>query len=121
MLDTFWGKIGAAVVATIVIVGGLFVIWKSTSTPAAPKQVSVTINPTDHQIGTDSAKITLVEYSDFQCPACRAYHGIVKQVISEYKDNIRFIYRHFPLTQIHQNALAASYAAEAAAQQGKFF
>lgn len=121
MFDSLGNKIGAGLLATVVLIGGLFLVWKMTSTPAVPKQVTITIDPIDHQIGTDSAKVTLVEYSDLQCPACRAYHGIVKQVIAEYKDKIRFVYRHFPLTQIHQNALAASYAAEAAAQQDKFF
>lgn len=65
-------------------------------------------------------KAELVEYSDFQCPACGVYYSIVEEVVAENKDTLAFTYRHFPLGQ-HKNALAASYAAEAAGLQGKFW
>lgn len=64
-------------------------------------------------------KVTLIEYSDFQCPACGAYYPMVKQLGQEFK-NISIIYRHFPLPQ-HANARVAAQAAEAAGQQGKFW
>jgi len=62
-----------------------------------------------------------VEYSDFQCPACAAYYPVVKQIVNEFKDRIRFEYRHFPLSSIHPNAEDAAKAAEAAGEQGKFW
>jgi protein-disulfide isomerase len=65
------------------------------------------------------AKITLIEYSDFQCPACGAYYPMVKKLGQEFK-NISIIYRHFPLSQ-HANAKPAAQAAEAAGRQGKFW
>ena len=71
--------------------------------------------------GPQNAKITLVEFADFQCPACKAYHPIIKEILSAYDGRIKFVYKHFPLTSIHANATPAAKAAEAAGQQGKFF
>lgn len=70
--------------------------------------------------GTSSAKVTLVEFSDFQCPACKAAEPGVESLRSKYRDQIRFVYRHFPLPA-HQFAIDAGVAAEAAGKQGKFW
>lgn len=70
--------------------------------------------------GNAEATVTLVEYSDFQCPACAAFQPVVEQVLSTYGDQVRFEYKHFPLP-IHPYALQAGVAAEAAGQQDKFF
>lgn len=78
------------------------------------------VSATDWTKGNAAATITLIEYSDFQCPACKAYHPIVKQVLDEYGEKARFAYRHFPLPQ-HRNAKPAAYAAEAAGRQEKFW
>lgn len=69
----------------------------------------------------DQVVITVTEFSDFQCPACKAAAPIKDQLISLYPDNVEFIYRHFPLTSIHPNAPLAAQAAEAAAGFGKFW
>lgn len=74
-----------------------------------------------HIIGKADAKVSLVEYSDFQCPACKAYYPMVEQVIQKYQDRISFEYRHYPLTAIHRNAFIAARASEAAAKQNKFW
>jgi protein-disulfide isomerase len=74
-----------------------------------------------HSIGKQNAKVTLIEYSDFQCTACLAYYPVVEQTIQKYKDQISFEYRHYPLTAIHGNAYAAARASEAAGKQGKFW
>ena len=63
----------------------------------------------------------MVEYGDFQWPACANYFPLIKQVEEKYADKVSFQFRHFPLIQIHPNAMAASRAAEAAGNQGKFF
>lgn len=76
---------------------------------------------TSHIIGSDKNKVLLVEYGDYQCPACGSYFPIVKQVIDKYKDEIQFQFRNLPLTQIHPNAFAGARAAEAAGVQGKFW
>ncbi|HEX7456082.1 MAG TPA: thioredoxin domain-containing protein [Candidatus Nanoarchaeia archaeon] len=72
-------------------------------------------------LGSRDAKVTIVEFSDFQCPACRAAHSIVKEVTAEYGDRILFVYRHFPIVSSHPNALGAAEAAEAAGEQGKYW
>jgi protein-disulfide isomerase len=79
--------------------------------------------PESHSLGNKDAKVTLTEFGDYQCPACAAAHAPVKQLAEQYKDNpnFRFVFRNFPLTDIHPNALASSEAAEAAALQDKFW
>lgn len=88
---------------------------------AQKQQGSVTVLPSDHSKGNQNAKITLIEYSDFQCPACGVYYPLVKQVYLDYKDSLILVSRNFPLKQLHKNAENAAHAAEAAAQQGKFW
>lgn len=72
-----------------------------------------------YQMG--EGEITLVEFSDFQCPACQFVQTPLKQILTKYNGKIRFVYRDFPLTNIHKNATKAAQAAEAAHQQGKFW
>lgn len=92
--------------------------YKNRNTTGLPIP-GVEVASTDWTIGTSTA-VVLMEYSDFQCPACRSYFPIVEQIVDEYKDRITFVYRHFPLPQ-HLNALTSARASEAAARQGKFF
>lgn len=71
--------------------------------------------------GRATAPVTVVMFTDFQCPACSATHPVLQKVLAEYGDKVRFVVRDFPLTQIHNNAFIAAQAAGAAAAQGKFF
>ncbi|CAN5638263.1 hypothetical protein BH24ACI2_BH24ACI2_10520 [soil metagenome] len=71
--------------------------------------------------GKQNAPVTVVMFTDFQCPACSAVHPVLKKVLAEYGDKIRFVVRDFPLTNIHENAFRAALAANAANAQGKFF
>lgn len=66
-------------------------------------------------------KLQLVEYGDFQCPACYQYYPLVKETVAAYKDKIDFTYKHFPIDFRHPNARIAGAAAEAARNQGKFY
>jgi protein-disulfide isomerase len=75
----------------------------------------------DHVKGNPDAPLTIVEYSDFQCPACEVQYKSIKEVWAPIKSSVRFVYRHFPLTNIHPHALTAAYYSEAAAMQGKFW
>ncbi len=69
-----------------------------------------------------NAAVSVVEYGDFQCPACKAAHSVVtKPMIEKYGTQIRFEFRQFPLSSIHQYAMAAAEASECAADQGKFW
>jgi len=71
--------------------------------------------------GSAQAKVTIVEWSDFQCPACRQAESALKQILADYPQEVRLVYRHFPLTQIHKQAMAAAELAEAAAAADKFW
>jgi protein-disulfide isomerase len=75
----------------------------------------------DHILGPETSSVTLVEYGDYECPFCGAAHGVTKQLVQEFGDDLRFVFRHFPLTQIHPHAALAAEAAEAAGAQGGFW
>lgn len=72
-----------------------------------------------HSMGKGSVKV--VEFSDFQCPACLSVQGPLKQILAKYEGKVEFVYRYFPLTQIHKNAQSSAQAAEAAGIQDKFW
>jgi protein-disulfide isomerase len=75
----------------------------------------------DHIQGPDTAHITLVEYGDYECPYCGQAYPIIKQIQDYFGDNLRFVFRNFPLTQVHPHAQRAAEAAEAADTQNKFW
>lgn len=87
--------------------------------PAAPAaQDVIPVDPqTDHIRGNPSAKITLIEYSDFECPFCARHHPTMQQVVDTYGDDVNWVYRHFPLS-FHLNAQKAAEASECAAELG---
>lgn len=84
-------------------------------------QLVVPVSERDHILGPATAPVTLVEYGDFECPHCRRAHPIVQGVVRYMGDNLRFVYRHFPLGEAHPHAQHAAEASEAAAAQGKFW
>lgn len=94
-------------------------------TPPTPQSVNTANAPPGAQppnmLGSPTATVTVEEFADFQCPTCANVHGIMKNIQSAYGSRIKFIFRHFPLTQIHKNAYDAAVAAEAAGKQGKFW
>ena len=100
---------------TVILFGGA--IWYSSS---ATEKNNEGIEVTDHIKGNPEAAVTLVEFSDFQCPACASFQPVMEKVMKSYGDKLRFEYKHFPLP-IHPYAQQAALAAEAAGQQGKFY
>lgn len=110
-------KIGLILVFSLLVVVLVIIKLADNVTPSKSNIVPIS----DHILGNQDAKIILVEYSDFQCPACGAYHPIVKQLNLELAGRIKFVYRHFPLTQIHSNARLAALFSEAAGKQNKFW
>ena len=106
------------VVAATLLVGGNASSSKQTAEPIANKEALV--RKDSHVEGPKNAKVTIVEYGDFQCPACGAAHPTVKQVLAEYEGKVQFVFRNFPLP-MHKNAQIAAQAAEAAGEQGKFY
>ena len=79
------------------------------------------ISPTDWLEGNKDSKTIVVEYGDYQCPACAAYHTLTKQLATDFKDKIALVYRNFPLREIHKYADLSAQTAEAAGKQGKFW
>jgi formate-nitrite transporter family protein len=75
----------------------------------------------DHILGPDSAPVTLVEYGDYQCPFSAEAHEVVMQLREELGAKIRYVYRHFPLNEIHPSALPSAQTAEVAATENKFW
>jgi protein-disulfide isomerase len=69
----------------------------------------------------EKAEVTLVEFGDYQCPSCGAYHPFVKEILNRYPTQLRLEFHHFPLISIHPNSMAASKAAEAAGEQGHYW
>lgn len=107
-------------IAIIIGIGGIF--WFTRDKASAPTSGgSNSSQTTNHVMGNGKKNVTLIEYGDYQCPACGAYYPVVKSVVGKYKDDIYFQFRNFPLVQLHQNAFAGARAAEAADKQGKFW
>ena len=79
------------------------------------------VGPRDHIQGAANAPVTLVEYGDFECPHCGRAYPIVKEIQRSMGEDLRFVYRHFPLTRMHLHAEHAAEISEAAAQHGKFW
>jgi protein-disulfide isomerase len=76
----------------------------------------------DPSLGSETAPITIVEFSDYECPFCRQWHSeVFTELLDTYGDQIRFVYRDFPLESLHANAIPAAHAANCAFEQGKFW
>ncbi|MEK7635497.1 MAG: thioredoxin domain-containing protein [Patescibacteria group bacterium] len=112
-----FGIIIAVIIAGFVFLGVKFGGNSGSEVPALPVGA---ISDSDWVKGNKGANLTLIEYSDFQCPACASYYPIVKQVMDNFSDKVAFAYRHFPLSQ-HKNAELAAITVEAAGRQGKFW
>ncbi|MDN5382582.1 Na+/H+ antiporter NhaA [Streptomyces sp. LB8] len=75
----------------------------------------------DHVRGPDDAPVTLVEYGDYECPYCGRAEPVVRELLAEFGDDVRYVWRHLPLTDVHPRAQLAAEAAEAAARQGRYW
>jgi len=109
---------------TIIVWGMIYLVSRekpALTNDSAPIEGAIASIALDDQIkGNKDAKAVLVEYSDFQCPACGFYYPILKSLSEEFGDDLAIVYRHFPLPQ-HKHAKLMAYAAEAAGKQEKFW
>ncbi len=112
------------VIFIVLIIGGLVIagIYSSGSSGSGSSGFVATTAPgistSDWQEGNPNAKVTVIEYGDFECPACGAYFPIVQQLISNFSSTVLFVFRDFPLYQVHPDAGIAAQAAEAAGLMG---
>lgn len=84
-------------------------------------KLKVPVGPADHASGDENALVTIVEYGDYECPHCGHAHPIVQHVRKHFGKSLRFVFRNFPLTQIHPHAEMAAEAAEFAATRDRFW
>jgi protein-disulfide isomerase len=89
--------------------------------PTHQPSLSIAPEPTDHSDGPDHARVTVVEYGDFECPSCKVAATTPTLLMERFPNKVRFIFRHFPVVEAHPHAMLAAEAAEAAAAQGKFW
>ncbi len=109
------------IITAVLLFGGIFFLSKQQPSQSVQGASIVQIDYSKGQkTGSDSAKVRLAEFSDFQCPACAAVEPLIEQVRSKYADNLQLIYFHFPLPQ-HNHGMEAAVFAEAAGEQGKFW
>lgn len=88
---------------------------------ARPNRLLTPDEATDHIHGLASAQVTLIEYGDFECPACFQASTALKVMLPHFEDRLRLVFRHFPLREVHPHAELAAEAAEAAGAQGQFW
>jgi protein-disulfide isomerase len=115
--------IGLLVIAGLIFFGYKAWIWIKTpgvGSNEGNQNNAFSIRDSDWVKGNKDAKLTLIEYGDFECPACSIYSELVNRMLGEYPNDLKVVFRHFPLP-IHKNAIPAAKAAEAAGVQGKFW
>lgn len=116
---------GIFLAVIIVITAAAAFVSSNGSTSSNPSGFTATqtsaVTTTDHVHGNANAKVTLIEYGDFECPACAEYQPLVQQLYTSYSDRVLFVFRNFPLYQIHPFAMISAQATEAANLQGKYW
>lgn len=115
-----WSSFILAMVALLVLLAK-FGGTTSTGGNTVGAKLASPITDADWSKGSATAKHTIVEYSDFQCPSCAAYYPLLKRLVAENPNDVRLVYRFFPLRTLHQNAQKSAEAAQAAGLQGKFW
>jgi len=122
--DATVGVLLAAVIATLVgwVVFRLAAVLRGERTAALPMVLDPPVDPArDHIRGPVDAPLTLVEYADFQCPFCGRATGVVEALQDRFGDDLRYVFRHLPLPDVHADAELAAEVAEAAGAQGRFW
>lgn len=113
------------IVLAVAVAGGAAVYFsrRPGETTKAPENSAAPLKNSGggHFRGPENAKITLVEFGDYQCPSCKAYHPVVLEILSRYPQQVRLEFHHYPLVSIHGNSMAASLAVEAAGEQGRYW
>lgn len=120
----WWSIIGGVIALTLVGIIWLAANSESEATGATAGQIEEDLPPVtadDWSWGPTDAQVTLIEYGDFQCPACGSFYSTIRGLRDDYGDRVRFVFRHYPLTGLHPNGMISAQAAEAAGLQDKFW
>jgi Na+/H+ antiporter NhaA len=97
-------------------------IRSAAATAPLPEELAAPVDPgRDHVRGPDEAPVTLVEYGDYECPYCGSAEGTVRELLQSFSEELRYVFRHLPLVDVHPHAELAAEAAEAAGAQGRFW
>ncbi len=115
--ETKW-LLGIGVLTLLVI--GAIAFYYGKNNPSAPAETDLLIREDSQTITAASSTVTLVEFGDYECPACATIAPLVESILKEYEGRLTFVFRNFPLVQ-HTRAIIAAEAAETAADQGKFW
>ena len=107
------------VVTVGMIVGAIFFLGGSSQTKTQGTDQKILVRPDSNKIATSSAKVTIVEFGDYQCPACGQAHPIVQRILNDYKGKINFVFRTFAF--LGPESTWAGEASECAGEQGKFW
>ncbi|MBI2065728.1 MAG: thioredoxin domain-containing protein [Candidatus Zambryskibacteria bacterium] len=91
---------------------------RNTNTSSSDQIDIIPVAETDHVLGNRNANLMIVEYSDTECPFCKVFHNTMKEVLRSYGDQVAWVYRHFPITQLHSKAVKEAEATECAAELG---
>jgi protein-disulfide isomerase len=89
--------------------------------PTSKPDLAVPVRPVDHTLGNPRGAVVVVEYGDFECPNCKQAAPAVKLLLKRFAGRVDYVFRHFPLEEVHPHALHCALAAEAAGAQGKFW
>jgi protein-disulfide isomerase len=108
-------------IVLLVLGTGIYISKNRDKDVAVDSYDATTLRSVDHIEGNKDSKVILIEYGDFECPSCKAWYTNIKEVKEKAGDRVEIVFRHFPLKNIHKNAVAAARASEAASNQGKFW
>lgn len=108
-------------VIVVVIAGLIFASFTAQQQYQQTLAEVLGVSDSDNYKGTLDSPVTLIEYADFQCPACAGYKDVIDQLVAQNPDDLVLVYRHLPLVSIHPNAVPAAIAAEAAKEQDAFW
>ncbi len=111
--------VAGALIAGAIFFGGDSSGSLSTRNGTEPSDVEIApVSAGDHVLGSSSADIQIIEYSDTECPFCKIFHTTLHQIVNDYDGEVAWVYRHFPIAQLHANATKEAEATECAAELG---
>ena len=117
--------LAVVIVAVAIGIPGFILLAKSGTPPPFPnlkkEQIELLVRPDSHSAGNPQAAVTVVEFGDIQCPACKRAEEAARAMRGKYGDRVRFVFRHLPLPSLHPYAMKAAEAAECGGAQGKFW